>query len=244
MKMVRPLGLALLIALAACSKKADQTAKPVGPIAAVQPPAGKQWTDIVSATPQGGMLMGNPDAPVKIVEYASYTCPHCKLFEQEGAEPLQQKYVSTGKVSWEFRSFLIHAPDLAVTMLMNCRGPGPFFPLAQQLYAAQDDWLGKMANLPAAEQQRIATLAPVDQFKAYAAAGDLYGFLGVRGLPQAQADACLSDKAALDKVTANQDRATNQDQVDSTPTFFINGAKQTDMASWAQLDAQLTNILH
>jgi len=244
MKMVRPLGLALLIALAACSKKADQAVPSVGPIAAVPPPAGKQWTDVVVATPQGGMLMGNPNAPVKIVEYASYTCPHCKLFEQEGAGPLQQKYVSTGKVSWEFRSFLIHGPDMAVTMLMNCRGPAPFFALSQQLYAAQDDWLGKMAAMPAAEQQRIATLAPADQFKALAALGDLYGFFGVRGLPRAQADACLSDQAAIDKVTAAQANATDKDQVDSTPTFIINGAKQADMATWAQLDARLSEILH
>jgi protein-disulfide isomerase len=242
MKMVRPLGLALLLALGACSKK-DQAAAPVGQIAAVPPPAGKQWHEVVSATPEGGMLMGNPNAAIKIVEYASYTCPHCKLFETEGAEALQQKYISTGKVSWEFRSFLIHGPDAAVTMLMNCRGPGPFFPLSLQLYAAQDDWLGKMATMTAAEQAQLQSLTPSEQFKALAAKGDLYGFFGVRGLPRAQADACLNDQAAIDKLTANQERATTQDQVDSTPTFIINGAKQAEISTWPQLDAHLSNML-
>src|SRR6478609_4783967 len=214
MKMVRPLGLALLIALAACSKK-DETPAPTGPVAAVAPPAGKQWTEVVAATPEGGMRMGNPDAPIKIVEYASYTCPHCKLFETEGAEPLQKKYISTGRVSWEFRSFLIHGPDAAVTMLMNCRGPAPFFPLSQQLYAAQDDWLGKMVEMTPAEQTALQSLPPSEQFKRLAEKGDLYGFFGVRGLPRAQADACMSDQAAIDKLTAAQERASTQDQVDS-----------------------------
>ncbi|UAK26171.1 thioredoxin domain-containing protein [Sphingomonas nostoxanthinifaciens] len=238
------IAFAAALALAGCSKKAGDatsaaTGAPHGPIAAVPAPAGKSWTDIVSATPEGGMRMGNPDAPVKIVEYASFTCPHCKLFETEGAEPLQQKYISTGKVSWEFRSFLIHGPDAPVTLLMNCRGAEPFFALSQQLYAAQDEWLGKIVAMTPAEQQQMQALPPVAQFKLMADKSGLFGWLAARGLPRAQAEACLSDQKAIDALTATQDRYANQDNVNSTPTFVINGERQENVATWPQLDAKL-----
>lgn len=238
----RSLSLVALTALAlvACSKKApDQPAAPSAPVAAVPPPAGKSWTDVVSQTPEGGFLMGNPNAPVKLIEYASYTCPHCKAFEAEGVPSLRKDYVDTGKVSWEFRSFLIHGPDASVTLLVNCRGAQPFFPLAEQLYAAQDDWLGKIVALPTAEQQRIASLPPVDSFKAMASASGLYGFLGARGLPRTQADACLSDQKAIDKMTADQKYAEDKMQVTGTPSFFINGQQQQDVASWDKLEPRL-----
>jgi len=234
------------LALAACSKKSADTTSavsaPKAPIAAVPPPPGKQWTDVVDVTPEGGFRMGNPNAPVKLVEYASLSCPHCKHFEETGVEPLKSKYISSGKVSWEFRSFLIHAMDAPLTLLASCRGPEPFFPLTEQLYAQQDAMMNKFIAMPAAEQQRIAALAPVDNFKAQMEAGGLYGFFAARGLPRAQADACLSNQKAIDQLTAHQSKA-QEDGINQTPTFVINGV-QWDTPSpggeiWPQLDAAL-----
>jgi len=236
----------LAVALTACSKKsgdsATNVAAPHGPVAAVPPPAGKQWTDIVSATADGGYLMGNPDAPVKLVEYASFSCPHCKHFAETGAEPLKAKYVSTGKVSWEFRSFLIHPMDAPLTLLMRCRGPEPFFALADQLYAAQDEWIKKFIDMPVDEQRRIAGLPPVENFKAQAEEGGLYGFFGARGLPRAQADACLSDQKAIDQLNSWTNKYA-EDGINETPSFVINGTQwEADRTGelWPQLDQALT----
>lgn len=235
------------LALAACSKKpADTTgavSAPKAPIAAVPPPSGKQWTDVVEATPEGGFRMGNPNAPVKLVEYASLSCPHCKHFEETGVGPLKSKYVGSGKVSWEFRSFLIHSMDAPLTLLASCRGPEPFFPLAEQLYAQQDAMMNKFIAMPAAEQQRIGALAPVDNFKAQMEAGGLYGFFAARGLPRAQADACLSNQKAIDQLSVNQNKY-QEDGINQTPTFVINGVLWDQPSPggeiWPQLDAALS----
>lgn len=240
----------MALALAACSKKSGDAGggltAPHTPIAAVAPPAGKQWTDIVSETADGGYMMGNPNAPVKLVEYASFSCPHCKHFSETGADALKAKYISTGRVSWEFRSFLIHPMDAPMTLLMRCRGPEPFFALTEQLYAAQDGIMNKFIAVPPAEQQRVASLPPVENFKAQAEQGGLYGFFGARGLPKAQADACLSDQKAADKLTAWQNKY-QEDSVNSTPTFIVNGtqweAPSPTGELWPQLDAALTLVV-
>lgn len=234
-------GAALVLALAGCGKKDEATAPtaaatPATPVAAA---SGQDWTTTVTATPEGGYRIGNPDAPVKLVEYASFTCPHCRAFEMAAADALQQKYVATGKLSWEFRSFLIHGPDVAVSLLMDCRGAAPFFQLSQQLYADQDTWLQKLVDLPAAEQQRLQGLSPTEQFKALADAAGLYGFFAARGLPRPQAEACLGDAKAVDRLTANQERAVTAEKVDATPTFFVNGEKQADVFDWATLEPKL-----
>ena len=236
----------LAVALAACSKKSNDTAVTAtaahGPVAAVPPPAGKQWTDIVSETADGGYLMGNPNAPVKLVEYASFSCPHCKHFAETGVDPLKTKYVATGKVSWEFRSFLIHSMDAPLTLLMRCRGPEPFFALTEQLYAAQDDIMKKYLAIPAAEQQRVGSLPPIENFKAQAQEGDLYGFFGARGLPRAQAESCLSNQKAIDQMNAWANKYA-EDGINETPTFVINGTTwEADRTGelWPQLDRALT----
>lgn len=237
----------LAVALTACSKKTSNDAtKGVasnGPVAAVPPPAGKQWADIVSETADGGYVMGNPNAPVKLIEYASFSCPHCKHFAETGSDPLKAKYIATGKVSWEFRSFLIHAMDAPLTLLMRCRGPEPFFALTEQLYAGQDDMMKKYLAIPAAEQQRVGSLPPIENFKAQAEQGGLYGFFGARGLPRAQADACLSNQKAIDQLNAWSNKYA-ENGVNSTPTFVINGttweAPEPTGELWPQLDQALT----
>lgn len=233
-------GLAAL-ALASCQKKAADggSLAPASPVAAVAPPAGKSWTDVVAPTPEGGMRMGNPDAPVKFVEYASFTCPHCSKFESEAAEALKANYVASGKVSWEFRSFLIHSPDAPVTMLMNCRGPDAYFPLSQQLYATQEEWLNKLVNLAPDEQKQLQEMTPVNQFKRMVDVMGLYSFMAARGMPKAQADSCLSNQGAIDALTAHQNRYQNEDGINGTPTFFINGQQQQDINDWAKLEPRL-----
>jgi protein-disulfide isomerase len=233
-------ALSFALALAGCSKKADEgSSQPSGPVAAVAPPAGKSWTEVAAMTPEGGVRIGNPDAPVKFVEYASLTCPHCRDFTAEAAEPLQQKYISTGKVSWEYRPFILNSLDVAAFLLARCRGAEPFFKLAEQAYAQQNDWVGKFMALTPEQQAQMQASDPSQLFKKIAAASGLDSFFRVRGLPAAQADKCLADQAAAQALADNTNKANTEQNVTGTPTFFFNGTKADDLHTWSDVDKRL-----
>lgn len=244
--MIRPLAFVALAALslAACSKPADDAPTSArAPIAAVPPPAGSAWVDVVNATPEGGYRMGNPNAPVQLVEYGSLTCPHCKLFAGEGLPIVKRDYIAAGRVSYEFRPFLIHSPDPMATLLVECRGPRYFFPMMEQVFAAQDIWLGKLVAVPEKRQEAWTSLAPVDQFHAMADASGLKGFLVARGLTGADADKCLADPLGPSKLVGIRDHATNDLGVNGTPTFFINGQIVDNASAWAQLEPRLKDAV-
>jgi protein-disulfide isomerase len=208
------------------------------PVAAVPPPQGGDWTQVVSKTPQGGFRMGNPNAPVKLVEYASVTCPHCAEFEEQGVPTLVNDYVKTGRVSWEFRHFMLFPTDPAISSLVRCQGPEPFFALTEQLYADQRNWVGKVQALPQSELQRLQTLPPQQQAAELVRTAGIDQFFRQRGIPQAKIDACLADPQGLQELVALQNLATTEG-VHGTPTFFINGAIVEDAATWATLQPAL-----
>src|SRR5947208_13614749 len=92
--------------------------------------AGTDWTHVVAATPSGGFVLGNPKAKVKLVEYGSLSCPHCRAFDQDGVPTLLSKYVKPGQVSWEFRNYVRDSADLTAALIARCNGVRSFFPLA------------------------------------------------------------------------------------------------------------------
>lgn len=233
---------AAALALAGCSKSAPDVPTH-GAVASVPPPAGKSWTDVVSATPDGGYRMGNPNAPVQLVEYGSFTCPHCKRFEAEGLPIVKRDYVASGRVSYEFRPFLIHSPDPMATLLIECRGPAYFFPMSEQVFAAQDTWLNKLVAVPPKVQEGWTSMAPADQMQAMAQAAGLKTFMAARGLSPAQADKCLADPLGPSKLVGIRDHATNDLGVNGTPTFFLNGQIVEDTSAWEQLEPHLKNAV-
>jgi len=225
----------LTLGLAACKKDAEGPAAS-GPVAAVAPPAGKTWQDTVAVTPEGGYVMGNPNAPVKLIEYGSLSCPHCAKLAQEGFATLTGNYVASGKMSLEFRSFAIHPQDVPLTMLVECGGPDTFFPLTEELYRNFDavtaatmkgaDAANKLGNLP--DNQRFVALAETLGFTEFFAA---------RGLSKDQQKTCLADAAKASQI-AKYSEAYGQQGVDSTPTLMINGSK-VNGATWEELKAAL-----
>jgi protein-disulfide isomerase len=232
-------GVAIL-ALAACNSGASNaTFAASGPVAAVAPPAGTEWVTTVSATPEGGFLMGNPNAPIKLMEYGSVTCPTCQAFSIQGAEPLKAKYISTGKVSFEFRSFLIHGPDVMATSLLQCGGPTPFFALLEANYAGLNEWESKIISLPQAELARIQSLPIAAQNVELARISGLDQLVIQRGISSEAAQKCLTDPATPDKLVKQRDRGTGEYGVQGTPTFFINGKIVPNVASWRDLEPQL-----
>jgi len=230
-----------LLALAACGDSGNSSTPVTSatPVANVAPPAGKQWVDVVSKTPEGGYVQGNPAAPIKLVEYGSRTCPTCGRFALEGVEPLRQKYVSTGKVSYEFRDFPLHgAPDIALALLNQCAGTEAFFPMLDQMYANQSNFLDRQQKLPENFYQQLQTMSPAQGAAAIADQVGMVEFAKQRGIPEAKARQCLADQATIKSIADVMADASNNRGVTGTPSFFING-KQADASVWSQVETAL-----
>lgn len=137
----------LALSLSACNKDEGAaiaaTNSPKGAIAA---PAGQKWTETTAKTEAGGFVMGNPNAPVKLIEYGSLSCPACAKFAIDSTADLHGM-VDTGRVSFEYRPMMVHPQDPAIFVVARCNGPAPFFALADQLYADQESWNSKLFNL-------------------------------------------------------------------------------------------------
>ena len=226
----------LALALAACGSDEGATSgEPIAPIAA---PAGTSWVETASVTPEGGYVIGNPDAPLKLVDYASHTCPACAAFSVGGAAKLDE-YVEKGIVSYEIRNQIHNSIDLALAMLMRCGEPSAFHPLANQVWA----------NLPAvmtrAQQDQAALDAAAQvpeaqRYQAIAEAAGLLDFFAARGVSRDQAMQCLANTAQAQQIAENSQTQSEELNVTGTPTFFLNG-RTIDGITWAEIEPALQN---
>lgn len=234
-------AIAMALTLTACGKKDADSGNiaTAGPGAPDAPYNGQDWSQTVVKTADGGFRMGKADAPVKMVEYASMTCPHCRDFTKTGGEIIKEKYVRTGKMSWEYRNFVLNPLDVAATLVARCQGPDTFFPFTEQLYATQTDWVGKFNSVPEAELQRIGTLPQDEQFVQLVDKSGLGDFFKTHGVPAERIKACLTDKAALAELLKMRDHGANELKVDGTPNFFIDGEKLEGVYDWQTLEPKL-----
>jgi protein-disulfide isomerase len=230
------------LALAACGSKDDAGSPPVGkPVAPVAAPAGQKWSDVVSATPDGGMLMGNPTAPLKLVEYGSLSCPHCAKLANDGMKTLEDKYVDSGRVSYEFRSFIIHgAIDVMLTQMAECGDKSTFFPLVEQLYSTQEQWIAQVEK-NSQQADAAQNLPPQQRFAAMADVLGLTDWFAARGISKDQSHACLANTDNAQKIAARTQKWSTDQGIDSTPTLYLNGNKLTDVYEWSQLEPVLQN---
>lgn len=198
----------------------------------VEPPADSNWTETVAQTDDGGFRMGNPEASIKLIEYGSRTCPACARFDAEGLAPLKQQFISTGRVSYEYREYPIHgALDLAPSLLGTCVEPEAFFPMLDQMMANQSQFLDKTQSLP---QKQLAAIQnePGEVATLLAEQLGYLDFVKARGLSETQARACLTDEARIKAFADNAQRGQSEFGVGGTPTFILNGEK-VDVNSWS-----------
>lgn len=226
---------ALALALAGCgggSSDLNQAAASSNtPLPQIAAPNNGDWTQVVTETPEGGYRLGNPDAPVKLVEYASISCGHCAEFSEEGAEPLTNTFVRSGQVSWEYRPVLLFPTDPGIFMLLRCQGAQGFFGLTEQLYATHGDWSARTRDIPPAQLQSLQSMPPAQQAPALARAIRMDEFFRQRGMPQSRVDQCLNDPAGLNRLAESQ-QVVQRDGVTGTPTFFINGQLADNAGYW------------
>jgi protein-disulfide isomerase len=202
-----------------------------------RPAPSRDWSRTVAATPEGGFRMGNPGATVKLVEYGSLACPHCRHFEETGYKPLIQGYVRSGRVSYEFRNFLLNAPDISVSLLAHCAGPARFFPMSEAIFAAQPQWQSKLTTLSDAQKAELEKMSNSQAIVRFAELGGFAQIAARFGVTSARARQCLSDPKGLDRLL-NITKTAEDAGITHTPTFLINGAV-TDAATWEQLEPEL-----
>lgn len=207
------------------------------PADAAQARAKMDWTTHVTQTPAGAYVIGNPAARVKLVEYVSYTCPHCAVFTTESAPVLKGQMVRSGSTSIEIRHFIRDRLDLAAALIARCGGAAKFARLTETIFAQQRDWLKRGMEFDQANAQRIGTYPPAAQMRAEADGSGLTAIGKSAGLSDAQITACLSDRAATDRIVAMTTAAPNS--IEGTPGFFINGKQAMGVFTWDKLQPLL-----
>lgn len=153
------------------------------------------------------LILGNEDAKVTVVEYASLTCGHCMNFHTKIFPDLKTKYIDTGKVRWVYRDFPLDPRAFAGAMLARCAGEGGnkerALAMIDALFHKQADWAFVKSNPTQA----------------------LFEIAKQTGFTQATFDKCLTDEALLEKLTAIYTRGAQTFGVNATPSFFINGKR-------------------
>lgn len=195
------------------------------------------WAQRVATTPEGGFRMGNPDAPLKLVEFLSLTCSHCATFSAEATPALVQQ-VRSGRVSVEYRNYVLNHYDLAAAVLSRCAAPGDYFALTSDLFAQQSVWAGRADALTPAQKAEIE-VRPTPQSVARTA--ELIGLKQIasaHGIAPAEATRCLASAEGLSQVMAMRD-AADRLGVTGTPTFMLNG-RMIGPANWAMIQPLLS----
>ncbi len=149
-------------------------------------------------------VLGDPNAPVEIIEYASMTCPHCAAFHNDTMGEIKKKYIDTGKAKLVMRDFPFDRLGAMAAMMARCANPDRYFQFIDFLFKQQASW--------SRSQDPVGALAKI-------------GKLG--GLSQADFDACMSNEELLSGMLASRVEAVETYKVNSTPTFFVNGEKIT-----------------
>jgi protein-disulfide isomerase len=175
--------------------------------------------ELMQPGPLGDEVLGAADAPVTIIEYASMTCPHCAHFHKTVYPELKKKYVETGKVRFIFREFPLDPLAAAASMLARCAGKDKFFPLIEAFFEAQSDWVVQKPLQP------------------------MFAIAKQAGFTQQTFDECLANQQMLSGLEESRTRAAQKLNVNSTPTFFINGKIFRGALTVEELDKQVAPYL-
>lgn len=157
------------------------------------------------------MVLGDPNAPVTIIEYGSFTCPHCANFHANQFQSLNADYIETGKVNFIFREVYFDRFGLWASMIARCGGEMRFYGIHDILYETQTDWIAGGQD-PALIADNLRTI-------------------GIQaGLDGAQVDACMQDEATAQALVAWFEANATADEISATPTLIIDGTKYSNMA--------------
>ena len=219
MKRILPMIIAALVGVGAYFIFVHETSSSVSQSVELTAPAEAVATEVadnadgnaeVGTSTIPDMMIGNPDAKVTVIEYASYTCPHCASFHAGTFKDLKKNYIDTDKINFVFREVYFDRYGLWASMIARCAGPEKFFGLTDLMFQSQSSWT--RAGEPAAiidELRKLGRLAGID--------GETL-------------EVCLNDNEKAKSLIAWYQNKAGADNIDSTPSFIINGKKYKNMS--------------
>ncbi len=175
---------------------------------------------IARAAEVSEQVLGDAAAPVTVVEYFSFTCPHCARFHAETFPEIRKRYIDTGKVRWVFRDFPLDRYALFAAVIAHCAGPERYPAFVEVLLETQKQWA--FADDPVTALKNLAQLG---------------------GLAPEQVDACLQDQKMVDAVLKMRLEGERNYGIDSTPSFLIGGRKYAGAADVQTFAARLDALL-
>ena len=155
------------------------------------------------------VVVGNADAPVTIIEFASLGCPHCANFHHDTYPQIKKDYIDTGKAKLVFTDFPLGTPALAAAMIARCSGPQRYMGYIDIFFRAQAQW--SRADNPLNALKKIARFG---------------------GMSNADADACLAQQNLIDHIQSTARKASEEHKINSTPSFLVNGTKVSGAQSY------------
>jgi protein-disulfide isomerase len=237
--MIKPLllsAVAAALALATGPAVGQQTL--ANPGSAFEPSKNPgNWQTTITRT-ERGHLIGNPEAEAQLIEFISYTCPHCADFTATGEAALELAALGPGQLRLEVRPVIRNALDLTVTLLAQCGDPAGFKGRHRSLMLSQSEWLGKVRNAPQSQQAVWARGDKASRMNAASALG-LSQMLVQRGESQSALDACVSDDVAAKKLLDNGRADYTEFAVPGTPSFALDGKLLNEVHSWDALEPVL-----
>jgi len=168
---------------------------------------------------QDDRVLGDPAAPITIIEYASLTCPHCARFANDVLPELKREWIDTGKAKLVLRDFPLDEPALRAAMIARCAPPGRFYAFAETFFASQEKWA-----LTKDYREALARLAKLG------------------GMGKDEFEACLKNTTLETQIVEQRLAASQQLDVTSTPTFFINGSKFSGAPTAEEFNKVLSNL--
>lgn len=169
------------------------------------------------------LILGDMDAPIELIEYASYTCPHCKTFHENVFKDLKADYIDTGKVKFVYREVYFDKFGLWAAMLARCGGDMRYFGIQDMLFEKQSDWIAGGSD-PMAIVENLRTIGKT------------------AGLTDGDLDSCLNDGEMAQAMVAKFTEEVEEYDVSGTPTLVINGEKHSNM-SYVALKEILDGLL-
>lgn len=175
------------------------------------------------------MTMGDPNAPLTVVEYAMFSCPHCADFHRDTFPQVKSEYIDTGKVHWVFREVYFNKAGLWAAMIARCAPEERYFGIADLIMSTQSNWMMS----PNGSVRDDASMVQ-----------ELFRIGRQAGMTDDQMNTCMQDRAFAEALVATYQKNAAADRIDSTPTFIMNGAKMGSGAMpWAEFKAKIDEAL-
>lgn len=174
------------------------------------------------------MTLGDPNAPVTVIEYAMFSCPHCADFQRETFPQVKSEYIDTGKVYWIFREVYFNKPGLWAAMIARCAPQDRYFGIVDLILSTQTAWMMNSDGTVRDDASMVEALYRIGR---------------QAGLSDAEMDTCMNDRAFAESLVAEYQKNAGTDAIDSTPTFLVNGARLSGALPFDQFKAALDKAL-